>query len=156
MFGLRVSALGTWYSVLGECQTWCIQAFGFRASVIDGRHMHSYIGIPIPRHICLYDTCLGPPVYVTSPYVGASEVATRRQAAADVLQALVNSGYQTEATEIVGSWITSGLQQYNSNPAQNWKANPCLGPPVYIINISPNSRPTRLPNIPPTSAHLSM
>ncbi|KAG0694695.1 hypothetical protein DFH29DRAFT_1033311 [Suillus ampliporus] len=134
MFGLRVSALGAQHSVLGECQT-CI---------------------PIPPPIRLYDTCLGPPVYVTSPYVGASEVATQRQAAADVLQVLVNSGYQPEATEIVGSWITSGLQQYNSNPAQNWKANPYLGPPIYIINISPNSRPTRLPNIPPTSAHPSM
>jgi exportin-2 (importin alpha re-exporter) len=54
----------------------------------------------------------------------ASEVAARRQAAADVLQALVSSGYQAEATEIVGSWITSGLQQYNSNPAPNWKAKP--------------------------------
>ncbi|KAG0707281.1 hypothetical protein DFH29DRAFT_871634 [Suillus ampliporus] len=73
-------------------------------------------------------------VYITSPYVGASEVATQRQAAADVLQALVSSGYQTEATEIVGSWITSGLQQYNLNPTQNWK----MGPPISIgNNISP-------------------
>ncbi|KAG2034488.1 CAS/CSE protein [Suillus americanus] len=61
---------------------------------------------------------------------GASEVATRRQAAADVLQALVSSGYQTEATEIVGSWITSGLQQYNSNPAQNWKAKDSA---IYLL-----------------------
>jgi exportin-2 (importin alpha re-exporter) len=60
----------------------------------------------------------------------ASEVATRRQAAADVLQALVSSGYQTEATEIVGSWITSGLQQYNSNPAQNWKAKDSA---IYLL-----------------------
>ncbi|KAG2073841.1 Cse1-domain-containing protein [Suillus decipiens] len=60
----------------------------------------------------------------------ASEVATRRQAAADVLQALVSSGYQTEATEIVGSWITSGLQEYNSNPAQNWKAKDSA---IYLL-----------------------
>ncbi|KAG1767590.1 CAS/CSE protein [Suillus placidus] len=60
----------------------------------------------------------------------ASEVATRRQAAADVLQALVSSGYQTEATEIVGSWITLGLQQYNSNPAQNWKAKDSA---IYLL-----------------------
>lgn len=60
----------------------------------------------------------------------ASEVATRRQAAADVLQALVSSGYQTEATEIVGTWITSGLQQYNSNPAQNWKAKDSA---IYLL-----------------------
>ncbi|KAG0696675.1 hypothetical protein DFH29DRAFT_879200 [Suillus ampliporus] len=97
-FNVRVSALGTQRSVLSECQTWCIQAFGFWVLVIDGRHIHPYIGIPIPPPIHLYDTCLGPPIYVTSPYVGASEVATRRQAAADVLQALVNLGYQTEAT----------------------------------------------------------
>ncbi|KAJ8595722.1 Cse1-domain-containing protein [Rhizopogon salebrosus TDB-379] len=60
----------------------------------------------------------------------ASEVATRRQAAADVLQALVSSGYQAEATEIVGSWITSGLQEYNSNPAQNWKAKDSA---IYLL-----------------------
>ncbi|KAG2159252.1 CAS/CSE protein [Suillus bovinus] len=60
----------------------------------------------------------------------ASEVATRRQAAADVLQALVSSGYQAEATEIVGSWITSGLQQYNSNPAQNWKSKDSA---IYLL-----------------------
>lgn len=60
----------------------------------------------------------------------ASEVATRRQAAADVLQALVSSGYQTEATEIVGSWVTSGLQEYNSNPAQNWKAKDSA---IYLL-----------------------
>ncbi|KAG2131005.1 CAS/CSE protein [Suillus clintonianus] len=60
----------------------------------------------------------------------ASEVATRRQAAADVLQALVSSGYQSEATEIVGTWITSGLQEYNSNPAQNWKAKDSA---IYLL-----------------------
>lgn len=60
----------------------------------------------------------------------ASEVATRRQAAADVLQSLVGSGYQAEATEIVGSWITSGLQEYNSNPAQNWKAKDSA---IYLL-----------------------
>ncbi|KAG1888183.1 CAS/CSE protein [Suillus subluteus] len=52
----------------------------------------------------------------------ASEVATRRQAAADVLQALVSSGYQTEATEIVGST--------SSNPAQNWKAKDSA---IYLL-----------------------
>ncbi|EGN91830.1 hypothetical protein SERLA73DRAFT_100047 [Serpula lacrymans var. lacrymans S7.3] len=53
---------------------------------------------------------------------GTSDVATRRQAAADVLQALVGSGYEAETTEIVGEWIGTGLQEYNSNPSQNWKA----------------------------------
>ncbi|KAG6917213.1 hypothetical protein DXG01_003418 [Tephrocybe rancida] len=51
-----------------------------------------------------------------------SDAATRRQAAADVLQALVGSGYETETTEIVGSWIGTGLSEYEKNKADNWKA----------------------------------
>ncbi|KAI6026014.1 CAS/CSE protein [Pisolithus marmoratus] len=61
---------------------------------------------------------------------GSAEISTRRQAAADVLQALVGSGYQTEATEIVGLWISSGLQEYNTNPAQNWKSKDSA---VYLL-----------------------
>jgi exportin-2 (importin alpha re-exporter) len=53
---------------------------------------------------------------------GSSEVTTRRQAAADILQALVSSGYEGETTEIVGSWIASGLQEYRASPAQNWRS----------------------------------
>jgi exportin-2 (importin alpha re-exporter) len=45
-----------------------------------------------------------------------TDLATRQQAAADVLQALVGSGFDAEATEIVGSWITTGLTEYNANP----------------------------------------
>jgi exportin-2 (importin alpha re-exporter) len=59
-----------------------------------------------------------------------TDLATRRQAAADVLQALVSravsSGYEAlaEATEIVpvGAWISSGLAEYGSNKKENWKA----------------------------------
>ncbi|KAF9036301.1 CAS/CSE protein [Panaeolus papilionaceus] len=51
-----------------------------------------------------------------------TDLATRRQAAADVLQALVGSGYETETTEIVGTWINTNLSEYNSNKAENWKA----------------------------------
>ncbi|KAF8414605.1 hypothetical protein L210DRAFT_3434476 [Boletus edulis BED1] len=40
-----------------------------------------------------------------------SEASTRRQAAADVLQALVGSEYRTETTEIVGTWIQTGLEE---------------------------------------------
>jgi exportin-2 (importin alpha re-exporter) len=61
---------------------------------------------------------------------GSSEVTTRRQAAADVLQALVSSGYEGETTEIVGSWIASGLQEYRSNPTQNWKSKDSA---VYLL-----------------------
>jgi exportin-2 (importin alpha re-exporter) len=62
---------------------------------------------------------------------GASaDNSTRRQAAADVLQALVGSGYEAETTEIVGTWITTGLQEYNSNPTDNWKAKDTA---VYLL-----------------------
>lgn len=45
---------------------------------------------------------------------GSSDHSTRRQAAADVLQALVASGPESEAdtTEIVGRWIGQGLAAY--------------------------------------------
>ena len=51
-----------------------------------------------------------------------TDTATRRQAAADVLQALVSSGYEVEATEIVGSWINKGLADYAANKETNWKS----------------------------------
>ena len=59
-----------------------------------------------------------------------TDLATRRQAAADVLQALVGSGYETEATEIVGAWINTGLTEYRSNKAENWKAKDSA---VYLL-----------------------
>ena len=62
--------------------------------------------------------------------VGSAEVTTRRQAAGDVLQALVSSGLGAETTEIVGTWISTGLQEYRSNPAQNWKAKNSA---VYLL-----------------------
>lgn len=59
-----------------------------------------------------------------------TDLATRRQAAADVLQALVGSGYDAEATEIVGAWINTGLSEYASNKAENWKAKDSA---VYLL-----------------------
>ncbi|KAF4612796.1 hypothetical protein D9613_011749 [Agrocybe pediades] len=59
-----------------------------------------------------------------------TDLATRRQAAADVLQALVGSGFESEATEIVGSWINTGLSQYASNKEENWKAKDSA---VYLL-----------------------
>ncbi|KAG5652934.1 hypothetical protein H0H81_003010 [Sphagnurus paluster] len=56
--------------------------------------------------------------------------ATRRQAAADVLQALVSSGYETETTEIVGAWIGTGLSEYAANKEENWKAKDSA---VYLL-----------------------
>lgn len=59
-----------------------------------------------------------------------TDLATRRQAAADVLQALVGSGYEAEATEIVGSWISTGLSEYTLNKEENWKAKDSA---VYLL-----------------------
>lgn len=51
-----------------------------------------------------------------------TDLATRRHAAADVLQALVGSGFEADTTEIVGNWVNTGLSQYNANKQENWKA----------------------------------
>ncbi|KAG5641488.1 hypothetical protein DXG03_005099 [Asterophora parasitica] len=59
-----------------------------------------------------------------------TDAATRRQAAADVLQALVGSGYESETTEIVGTWIGTGLSEYAVNNEENWKAKDSA---VYLL-----------------------
>lgn len=59
-----------------------------------------------------------------------ADVTTRRQAAADILQALVGSGYEAEATEIVGTWIQTGLAEYNANPAEGWRAKDSA---IYLL-----------------------
>ncbi|KAJ7077918.1 CAS/CSE protein [Mycena belliarum] len=59
---------------------------------------------------------------------GGADGRTRRQAAADVLKALVGSGFEREATTEVEKWVQMGLAQYNSASAQErvqgegWKA----------------------------------
>jgi exportin-2 (importin alpha re-exporter) len=54
------------------------------------------------------------------PSIGAGGAdTTRRQAAADVLQALVSSGHESETTEIVSTWISTGLTEYNTNRSEN-------------------------------------
>lgn len=64
--------------------------------------------------------------------LGAQEAVTRRQAAADVIRALVASGLETEITEIVGVWISQGLQQYaaNKDKEDGWKAKDTA---VYLL-----------------------
>jgi hypothetical protein len=54
----------------------------------------------------------------TSPSSGlataaTADVTTRRQAAADILQVLIGSGCESEMMEIVGTWIGTGLGEYN-------------------------------------------
>jgi exportin-2 (importin alpha re-exporter) len=44
-----------------------------------------------------------------------AEGTTRRQAAADVLRALVSSGFEADTTEVVLGWVGQGLQAYASN-----------------------------------------
>ncbi|KAJ7623365.1 CAS/CSE protein [Roridomyces roridus] len=59
---------------------------------------------------------------------GGADGRTRRQAAADVLKALVGSGFEREATAEVEKWVQMGLAQYNSATVQDrvegegWKA----------------------------------
>jgi exportin-2 (importin alpha re-exporter) len=59
---------------------------------------------------------------------GGADGRTRRQAAADVLKALVGSGFEREATTEVEKWVQMGLSQYNSATVQErvegegWKA----------------------------------
>ena len=56
----------------------------------------------------------------------AGDASTRRQAAADVVRALVTAGLQTEVTEITSQWISQGLQQYAQGREKGiedaWKA----------------------------------
>lgn len=56
------------------------------------------------------------------PGAAGVDVMSRRQAAADVIQALVGSGYETETTEIVGSWVNNGFADFNNNKANNWRS----------------------------------
>ena len=60
----------------------------------------------------------------------SSEAVTRRQAAADVLKALVASGLEDETTEVVGSLIQKGLETYSSNPGENWRSKDVA---VYLL-----------------------
>lgn len=60
----------------------------------------------------------------------SSEAVTRRQAAADVLKALVAGGLEEETTEIVGSLIQEGLKAYSSNPRENWRSKDVA---VYLL-----------------------
>jgi exportin-2 (importin alpha re-exporter) len=60
----------------------------------------------------------------------SADVATRRHAASDVLQALVSSGFEADTTEIVGQRINAGLQEYSANPSEGWRAKDSA---VYLL-----------------------
>lgn len=52
-----------------------------------------------------------------------AEGTTRRQAAADVLRALVASGFEAETTEVVLAFVGNGLEEYNRKKGdeESWK-----------------------------------
>lgn len=60
----------------------------------------------------------------------SNEAVTRRQAAADVLKALVASGLEEGTTKIVGSLIQKWLEMYSSNPGENWRLKDVA---VYLL-----------------------
>lgn len=66
----------------------------------------------------------------TSTGGASGEAVTRRQAAADVLKALVASGLEEETTQVVGSLIRKGLETYSSNPRENWRSKDVA---VYLL-----------------------
>ena len=55
--------------------------------------------------------------------LGSHDAVTRRQAAADVLRALVSSGLEAETTEVARFWIEQGLESYAKHRAseEGWK-----------------------------------
>ena len=57
---------------------------------------------------------------------------TRRQAAADLVRALVSSGLEAETTEVAGGYINQGLQEYNNNKTKedSWKSKNTA---VYLL-----------------------
>ncbi|KZT24288.1 hypothetical protein NEOLEDRAFT_1179287 [Neolentinus lepideus HHB14362 ss-1] len=62
---------------------------------------------------------------------GTGDAATHRQAAADVLRALVASGAEAETTEVVDTWIARGLAEYeNDRDGVGWKAKDGA---VYLV-----------------------
>ena len=52
-----------------------------------------------------------------------TEIATPRQAAGDVIKALVSSGFEADTTAVVNEWIVRGLEAYGKSKASEdgWK-----------------------------------
>ena len=53
-----------------------------------------------------------------------TEIATPRQAAGDVIKALVSSGLESDTTQIVSQWVEQGLEVYSQRKASEdgWKS----------------------------------
>jgi exportin-2 (importin alpha re-exporter) len=57
------------------------------------------------------------------------DAVTRRQAAADVLRALVAAGLEAETTALAQEWVAAGLAQYAADP-NAWRAKDSA---VYVL-----------------------
>ncbi|THH29169.1 hypothetical protein EUX98_g5041 [Antrodiella citrinella] len=64
--------------------------------------------------------------------LGSHDAVTRRQAAADVVRALVSSGLEAETTEVASVWVGQGLQDYaNNKTSENgWRSKDTA---VYLL-----------------------
>ena len=64
--------------------------------------------------------------------LGSHDAMTRRQAAADLVRALVSSGLEAETTDVAGVYINQGLQEYNNNKTKedSWKSKNTA---VYLL-----------------------
>ncbi|KAI0055486.1 Cse1-domain-containing protein [Artomyces pyxidatus] len=51
-----------------------------------------------------------------------SDIATPRQAAGDVIKALVSSGFEADATAVVLEWVARGLESYATSGPTGWKS----------------------------------
>lgn len=74
----------------------------------------------------------------TSTGMGGSNSLTQCQAASDLIQALISSGYEATTTEIVETWITSSMQEYAVDPVKNWRAKDSG---IYLIMVDMQVRP---------------
>ncbi|OBZ72875.1 Importin-alpha re-exporter [Grifola frondosa] len=79
----------------------------------------------------------------------SGDAVTRRQAAADVVRALVASGLESEATEVAGAWIGEGLREYSANKVQNWRAKDTA---IYLLTAVATRGSTTLHGVTSTNA----
>lgn len=70
-----------------------------------------------------------PNEYIRRDLEPSNESDTRRQAATDFTQALMEN-FETEVTSIVQGYITAFLGQYAQNPTENWKAKDTA---IYLL-----------------------
>lgn len=88
--------------------------------------------------------------------LGAHDTLTRRQAAADVIKALVSSGLEVETTEVAGTWIGQGLQEYDNNKTKedSWKAKDTA---IYLMTaVATRGATTQVDSLPPADPDIAL